>query len=112
VACLEKEAHRNSIVYFAVSVNVTFAPPSAKRACAVTVTAPLVEGSLSVTDATPDALVFGYDPVVEAGIALTVGVLTVAEPTPLKRMRPGKKEWRSVEVLVLHCRSLPDCTAI
>ena len=41
----------------AVSVKVTEAPPSANWSCAVTVTVPLDEGSVRVTEAVPDELV-------------------------------------------------------
>src|ERR1700738_4694972 len=41
----------------AVSLKVTEAPPSANCSCAVTVTVPLVEGSVRVTDAVPEEFV-------------------------------------------------------
>ena len=43
--------------YCAVSVKVAVAPPSANCDCAVTVTVPGDDGSVSVTEATPDELV-------------------------------------------------------
>ncbi len=79
-----------AVGYLAVSVKVTVAPPKANWSCAVTVMVPLVEGSLRVTEATPEELVVAMTlvPVVAPKVRVPAEVVKripapVAEPRGL-----------------------------
>ena len=94
---------------FAVSTKVTEVPPRTNWSCAVTVTVPLVDGSVRVTDAVPEELVWAI-----TLVPVVVPLESVPDEVVNSMLAPVavKPDWPGFSVTIRGCDSvvatLPD----